>query len=253
MTIEVWLRMGLTALIVTAVVVLVATIVERFQARRPHQDDERLGIKITAAFTTYAVLIGFATLIAQQSYDDSMDALRTEVSAATSITRLAEALPPQNGQPVVDSLGLYVQADLNAWQTLGSPAATPEGTEHLNEVYQNVLDLPVQSGPMMSNAQAALLDALAELDRARMERQLVGRESPNFIWVMLFAGAIIVLSMATLLQFSSRRLRLITLIGMALLIVLALQTIRILSDPITGPIPIRPDPLAQVLSNSATQ
>ena len=86
-----------------------------------------------------------------------------------------------------------------------------------------------------------------------MERQLVSREAPNFIWVMLFAGAIIVLSMATLLQFSSRRLRLITLIGMALLIVLALQTIRILSDPITGPIPIRPDPMAQVLSNSVTQ
>ncbi len=247
MSIEVWLRTGIAVLVVAGLVVLVALIVERVQARRPHDDDERLGIKITAAFTTYAVLLGFAILFAQQSYDDSVDALRSEAAAATTIARIASALPNNTGDLVLESLDSYLKADVGAWNDLGSPAATAEGTRHLNVVYEQVMALQTVEGDSFSNAKAALLDALSELERARIEREVVGREAPPFIWVMLIVGATIVLTLGTFLQFASRRLRLFTLVSMAVLIVIALETIWILSNPLQGPLPIRPDPLVALL------
>ncbi len=247
MSIEVWLRTGVAVLIVSGLVTIVALFVERVQARRPHDDDERLGIKITAAFTTYAVLLGFAILFAQQSYDDSVDALRSEAAAATTIARIAVALPENSGAMVLDSLESYLKADVGAWNNLGSPVATAEGTRHLNAVYAQVMALPTSDDSGLLNAKAAMLDALSELERARIEREVVGREAPPFIWVMLIVGATIVLTLGTFLQFGSRRLRLFTLISMAVLIVIALETIWILSNPIQGPLPIRPDPLVSLL------
>jgi len=244
----VWLRMGLTLVVVIGLVVVVALLMERWQSRRPHDDDERLGIKITAAFTTYAVLLGFAILFAQQSYDDSVDALRSEAAAATTIARISAALPNESGAGVIASLESYLKADVGSWNDLGSPAATAEGTRHLNLVYQQVMNLQSEDGGAFLNAKAALLDALSDLERARIEREVVTREAPPFIWIMLIMGAAIVLSLGTLLQFGSRTLRLITLISMAALIVIALHTVWILSNPIQGPLPIQPDPLAHLLT-----
>lgn len=240
--------MGLTLVVVIGLVVVVALLMERWQSRRPHDDDERLGIKITAAFTTYAVLLGFAILFAQQSYDDSVDALRSEAAAATTIARISAALPNESGAGVIASLESYLKADVGSWNDLGSPAATAEGTRHLNLVYQQVMDLQSEDGGAFLNAKAALLDALSDLERARIEREVVTREAPPFIWIMLIMGAAIVLSLGTLLQFGSRTLRLITLISMAALIVIALHTVWILSNPIQGPLPIQPDPLAHLLT-----
>lgn len=248
MNLTIWIRMGLVILVVAGVVVVVALLVERLQARRPHEDDERLGIKITAAFTTYAVLLGFAILFAQQSYDDSVDALRSEASAATTIARIATALPNDSGAPVLASLESYLRADVGSWNDLGSPAATAEGTRHLNAVYQQVINLRTDNDDAFLDARAALLEALADLERARIEREVVTREAPSFIWIMLILGATIVLTLGTLLQFGSRRLRLVTLVSMAMLIVIALETIWILSNPVEGPLPIQPDPLAQLLT-----
>lgn len=247
MSVDVWIRTGIAILVVVGLVVAVALIVERLQARRPHEDDERLGIKITAAFTTYAVLLGFAILFAQQSYDDSVDALRSEAAAATTIARIASALPNNSGDAVLESLQSYLKADVGAWNDLGSPTATAEGTRHLNAVYEQVMALQAAGGDQYLNAKAALLDALSDLERARIEREVVGREAPPFIWVMLIVGATIVLTLGTFLQFGSRRLRLITLVSMAILIVIALETIWILSNPLQGPLPIRPDPLVGLL------
>jgi len=244
----VWLRMGLTLVVVIGLVLVVALLVERWQSRRPHDDDERLGIKITAAFTTYAVLLGFAILFAQQSYDDSVDALRSEAAAATTIARISAALPNESGAGVIASLESYLKADVGSWNDLGSPEATAEGTRHLNLVYQQVMNLQSEDGGAFLNAKAALLDALSDLERARIEREVVTREAPPFIWIMLIMGAAIVLSLGTLLQFGSRTLRLITLISMAALIVIALHTVWILSNPIQGPLPIQPDPLAHLLT-----
>jgi len=244
----VWLRMGLTLVVVIGLVLVVALLMERWQSRRPHDDDERLGIKITAAFTTYAVLLGFAILFAQQSYDDSVDALRSEAAAATTIARISAALPNESGAGVIASLESYLKADVGSWNDLGSPAATAEGTRHLNLVYQQVMNLQSEDGGAFLNAKAALLDALSDLERARIEREVVTREAPPFIWIMLIMGAAIVLSLGTLLQFGSRTLRLITLISMAALIVIALHTVWILSNPIQGPLPIQPDPLAHLLT-----
>jgi len=240
--------MGLTLVVVIGLVLVVALLVERWQSRRPHDDDERLGIKITAAFTTYAVLLGFAILFAQQSYDDSVDALRSEAAAATTIARISAALPNESGAGVIASLESYLKADVGSWNDLGSPAATAEGTRHLNLVYQQVMNLQSEDGGAFLNAKAALLDALSDLERARIEREVVTREAPPFIWIMLIMGAAIVLSLGTLLQFGSRTLRLITLISMAALIVIALHTVWILSNPIQGPLPIQPDPLAHLLT-----
>lgn len=248
MNVEIWIRMGVATVVVTGLVVLVAYLVERVQARRPHDDDERLGIKITAAFTTYAVLLGFAILFAQQSYDDSVDALRSEASAATTIARISSALPNDSGALVLASLESYLRADITSWNDLGSPAATSEGTRHLNTVYEQVIALPSMRDGSFIDAKAALLDALSDLEHARIEREVVTREAPKFIWVMLVIGATIVLSLGTLLQFGSRRLRYVTLVSMAMLIVIALETIWILSNPIEGPLPIQSDPLAQLLT-----
>ena len=239
----------LVVLVSCLVALAIAWIVERARAHRARTpDDDRVGVKIGAAFAVYGVLLGFAVVVAQQSYADSESAVRTEMGAVIATVNTALALPESQGEPIIEDMRKYLTAEIATWESLGEAGIK---TPSLAAIRQGYVDTQALSGsPDAAGAQTAIFATLAAVDESRADRILLfhARFSP-FTWALLLGGGLLVIAMMSLLHFDSKFLRMSLLFAMASLIGVALFTIWAFSQPFSGPIPISSDALAHVLSS----
>lgn len=227
----------------------IAWTIERVRARGTHTpDDDRVGVKIGAAFAVYGVVLGFAVVVAQQSYADSESAVRSEMGAVISTVNIALTLPPAQGEPVVADMRKYLETEIATWRDLGSSDIKTASTSAIRVAYQDTQAL--SADPTATAAQAAIFANLSAVDASRADRILLfhARFSP-FMWALLIGGGLLVIAMMSLLHFDSRVLRLGLLFGMASLIGVALFTTWAFSQPFSGPIPISSAALAHVLAS----
>ena len=240
----------LGVVVVSCLVALaVAGIVERVRARGARNpDDDRVGVKIGAAFAVYGVVLGFAVVVAQQSYADSEAAVRSEMGAVIATVNTALALPSAQGGPIIDDMRSYLGAEIATWQDLGAAGIKSGSLSAIRHAYADTQVL--SASPAASAAQAAIFANLSAIDASRADRILLfhGRFSP-FMWALLLGGGLLVIAMMSLLHFDSRILRLGLLFGMASLIGVALFTTWAFSQPFSGPIPISSASLAHVLES----
>lgn len=230
------------------VALAISWIVDRARARRGHTpDDDRVGVKIGAAFAVYGVVLGFAVVVAQQSYADSETAVRSEMGAVISTVNTALALPPEQGTPIVEDMRTYLAAEIATWEELGKAGIATASLTSIRQAYTDTQAL--SASPDLAAAQAALFANLATVDASRADRILLfhSRFSP-FMWALLLGGGLLVIAMMSLLHFDSRLLRLGLLFAMASLIGVALFTTWAFSQPFSGPFPISSDSLTHVLS-----
>ena len=231
------------------VALLIAWIVERVRARSSHKpDDDRVGVKIGAAFAVYGVILGFAVVVAQQSYADSESAVRSEMGAVIATVNIASALPSTQGEPIVQDMRNYLKAEIASWEDLGSSDISTVSTDAIRVAYDDTQGL--SSNPGAAAAQAAIFTNLSAVDASRADRVLLfhTRFSP-FMWALLIGGGLMVIAMMSLLHFDSRVLRLGLIFAMASLIGIALFTTWAFSQPFSGPIPISSGALAHVLAS----
>ena len=211
-------------------------------------DHEQIGIKIAATFGLYGIILGFAVVVSQQTYTDAQDSLRAEAGAANTVVEIAQVLPSAEGQPILHSLANFLQADISGWDSIIEPSTEDTGRSPMEAVFFQIQKL--SASPADSAAQLSLFTSLSEVSSARTIRFLVAQHStPVFTWVLLIGGEILVIAMAALLEFDSRRLRYVLLTGMTGLMTLALFTIWALSSPYSGPVQISSEPLAHVLAS----
>ena len=233
-----------------AIALAISWVVDRVRARRAHPpDDDRVGVKIGAAFAVYGVVLGFAVVMAQQSYADSESAVRSEMGAVISTVNTALALPPEQGEPIVADMRSYLEAEIASWGELGQAGMRTPSLAAIRQAYADTQAL--SAFPDAAVAQAAVFANLSAVDASRADRMLLfhARFSP-FMWALLLGGGLLVIAMMSVLHFDSKALRLGLLCGMASLIGVALFTIWAFSQPFSGPIPISSDSLAHVLENS---
>jgi hypothetical protein len=231
------------------VALAIAWTVERVRAREAHTpDDDRVGVKIGAAFAVYGVILGFAVVVAQQSYADSESAVRSEMGAVISTVNISLALPPAQGGPIVADMRTYLESEIASWQDLGSADIKTASTPAIRVAYRHAQAL--SADPTASAAQAAIFANLAAVDSSRADRVLLfhARFSP-FMWALLIGGGLLVIAMMSLLHFDSKILRLGLLFAMASLIGVALFTTWAFSQPFSGPIPISSGALEHVLGS----
>ena len=244
-----WYQLAATVLAITLVTYVVVKVIDRFRRDHAHEvDDDRTGVKIGAAFAVYGVLLGFSVVAAQQTYTDAEYSLRSEMGATMAVLHIAKALPPQEGQPILDSLGNYLRAEIKNWSALSEEEGDSESLRDLRDVFTNVQALSGDRGT--SAAQQQLFASLADVDAGRANRLMVVQDTTSvLIWVLLLGGAVLVIAMASLLNFESPRLRYLLLISMAVLIGVSLFTFWALSTPFSGPVPIDSEPLSRVLAH----
>lgn len=234
---------AVSCLIALAIAWLVDRVREH-NSRTP--DDDGVGIKIGAAFAVYGVILGFAVVVAQQSYADSEAAVRSEMGAVISTVNVASALPQQQGAPIIADMRTYLEAEIASWQDLGDADIKTASLAAMRKAYQDTQAL--SAFPDSAVAEAALYSDLSAVDASRADRVLLfhTRFSP-FMWALLLGGGLLVVAMMSLLHFESKILRLGLLLGMASLIGVALFTTWAFAQPFSGPIPISPGALEHVL------
>jgi hypothetical protein len=227
----------------------IAWIVDRVRERHDHTpDDDRVGVKIGAAFAVYGVILGFAVVVAQQSYADSEAAVRSEMGAVISTVNVASALPPSQGGPIVADMRTYLEAEIASWDALGDAQINSTSLTAIRQAYVDTEALT--AAPSAAVPQAAIFANLAAVDAGRADRILLfhARFSP-FMWALLLGGGLLVIAMMSLLHFDSKLLRVCLLLAMASLIGVALFTTWAFSQPFSGPISISPGALQHVLSS----
>lgn len=244
-----WIEFLAVVVGAAAMAYVIIRLVDRVRGPQPPKDDDdRTGVKIGAAFGVYGIILGFAVVAAQQSYADAEYALRGEMGAVMSVIHVAQSLPTAQGQPILDNLDHYLNSEISEWSHLSQDDFESPSLQSLRELYANVQDLSVDARAAVPQAQ--LLTSLAAVDTGRANRMLVNSDGTTvFMWILLIGGAMLVISMASLLSFESTRLRTLLIVGMAVLIGVALFAFWSLSSPFSGPIPIDNAPLQQVLQH----
>ena len=146
------------------------------------KDREQVGIKIAATFGLYGIILGFAVVVAQQTYTDAQDSLRAEAGAANTAVAIAHVLPSAEGQPILESMAAYLTADILGWGTLADSTVSDTGRASLDDVFQQVENL--STAPREAGAQQSLFNSLGEVDSARTVRVLVAPVVVNLSGVM---------------------------------------------------------------------
>lgn len=243
-----WIQLIGVVLLACAVTLAIVWLVDRLRGEHGAvSDDDRVGVKIGAAFGVYGIILGFAVVIAQQTYTDAAHSLQNEMGAVVSVVNMAHALPDGQGEPILLATRAYLESEVASWNSVDQQLQVDSpSVAALRRVYEGVQALSINPGD--AAAQSAMFQALTQVDSGRMSRIRFDQTSSTmFMWLLLVGGAIIVTAMAALLRFESRRLRLLLLLSMSCLIAIAVFTTWAFSSPFGGPVPIDSQPLEHVL------
>ena len=224
----------------------VTALVDLVLARKfDDSDDDRAGVKIGAAYAIYGIIIGMAVVSAQGTYDDAQQSLRLEAGTIISSYQIAQALPDEEGKPVLEAFNAYVVADLASWPSLASGDVDLTVPIAMRAVYDAVQSLSAYDDA--SNAQSTLMSALQTIDQSRANRTFDAQKRlPGLLWALLIVGGIVVIAMAAFLRFKDWRLRFGMILATSVLIALGLITIWALSNPYSSTTGISTTPMDYV-------
>lgn len=244
---------------ITALASVVAAVAGALVARR-YVAVETLEAHLPAAGAVYAtlgvlyaVILGQIVVAAWDRYSAAESAVSDEVGALFSLIRLADALPPEEGEPLRQAAFAYGSAVIDIeWQAMAQrDAPSPQAAQALATMYRAYGK--VAAGPDGANPiVAASLAELDSLDDARGNRLLASISSiPPLMWGVLIVGGVVTVTFTYLFSVSSRTVHLLMVAAVAGTLALLLALVEGLNEPFREPMAIAPEGFASILDHAA--
>jgi hypothetical protein len=197
----------------------------------------------------YAVMLAFVTVTVWQEYDGSQQRLAVEGSAAGDIWRTAAGVSTTTSQALRSEIVSYAQVLIaDEWPLMRRGLSSPRAEERLATLYAIAARFrPASEGE--SNAQMALLAAIANLHDARRHRLLDNDSGvAPFQWAVLLIGSIAVFCYSYLFGMSNVRAHLMMVALLAVVIASMFVLIFELDYPFRGDLAIVPRPIVEFLT-----
>jgi hypothetical protein len=224
-----------------------ALIRRRVALERLTVNNEVAGFKFAAVAVLYAVLVGFAIIMAWERFADGEVAVAQEAGAAATVYRLAAGAEPE-AIAVRRAMDNYLELAIDRdWPQMAVERGSLEVTRALDAVYAAVVRF-AQSG---SRPAAVLVEIFRQTDtltQARRSRlHLAIGIVPGMLWTVLMLGG--VLTVGFTLFFGTENLRAQVLMTgiLSLVVFMSLWVIISIDHPFTGPVHIANEPLRAVL------
>jgi hypothetical protein len=215
-------------------------------------NNEVAGLKFAVAGVLYAVLLGFVVIAVWDNYQNTETAVRNEAKAVLDLRELSYALSNNAGVGVRESLTQYADSvETNEWATMARGYPSPKTADAFAHLTEAVLALK----PLDAKGLALYQDALrliAVIQDNRSERLDSANGSvPPIIWLVLIAGAMIVLGYPAFFGTPSAGAQMLMTAAVAALVALALLPALLLDYPFTGEVQISSEPFAEALTQVA--
>jgi Protein of unknown function (DUF4239) len=244
------LLVGMMTLVAMAGVVLVR---RRIGLHRLRPNNEVAGFLFAAVSVIYAVLLGFAVLIAWEKFSEAENAVAQEAAAAATLYRLGEGIEGDAGAAFRSSLSRYLSAAISEdWPAMKDGEKSNTVTLALNDAYRRLLTFAPGDG----RGAALFAEALHQLDVITQSRRtrlvLAPGIIPRVLWFVLSGGATVTIGFA--LFFGSENLATqVMMTGiLSFLILSGLLIITAIDRPFAGPVRVHPEALSAVLRDFTT-
>lgn len=196
----------------------------------------------------YGILLAFAVVVVWEGFDRAREDASREANAGADLYRLVGALPTPTGPEIQAAMIEYFRSVSAAeFPAMDRGEESPETEAKLHQIWRAVTGFrPTDDGER--NLHLTALQRLSEMsDQRRLRLTASKHEMPITIWVVLIAGALIVIAFANFFGLRFPRSKALLLIGLSGIIALVLATIWGLDHPFSGEPRVRPDDFQLVL------
>lgn len=211
-------------------------------------NNEVAGFMYATMGVTYAVLLGFTAVVVWERFSDAGETTIKEGAAIVATYRLASGFEPAAAKALDDSLSTYVHSVIDEdWPAMASGELSQAATAKLTAVFAAAIAIPAASprDAVLMQEVLAQLDTITEARRSRLE--LADGIVPNVIWVVLVAGALIVLGFTFFFSAPNVWVQALMTAFLALLIFLTLYVAMVIDHPFSGAVSVSPELFARVL------
>lgn len=214
-------------------------------------NNEVAGFKFAAVAVLYAVLVGFAIIMAWERFADGESTVAKEAGAAANIYRLASGAEPE-AIAVRRALDNYLELAIERdWPQMALESGSVDVTRALDAVYAAVVRL-ARGG---SQPNAVLVDILRQIDgltdaRRNLLHLAIGI-IPGMMWLVLVLGGCLTVGFTFFFGTENLRAQVLMTGVLSIVVFMSLWVIISIDYPFTGPVHIDSAPLRGVLEEFA--
>jgi hypothetical protein len=171
---------------------------------RSDGDNDVKGVFFSAVAVLYAVVLAFVVVSVWSDFSDAENATQAEATRASALLRDATAFPADDRQRVRRRVLGYVRVVTDdEWRTLSSGRPSPAAIRAYDALWSEYATLrpPEREAETMYRESIARLNELGE---NRELRVIASRATvPTPMWILLIAGAVVVVAFAYLFRLES--------------------------------------------------
>jgi hypothetical protein len=203
------------------------------ERRRAHND--LIGWQLSVLGTTYAVIVGFMLYTVWIDFGTAELNADAEANSVLNLYRLADGLPPQQGEKIKSLTRAYGDAVADhEWDEMAHNAIPTETREIARELWLTLMQSKGGSPTEITAEDHALyeLSALAGYRRIRMVES--ASRLPGVLWWVLLVGGVVTVASTCMFGASNGALHVIQVGAFTLLIALVLAAIADINRPFQG-------------------
>ncbi|MBV9020794.1 MAG: DUF4239 domain-containing protein [Chloroflexi bacterium] len=209
--------------------------------------NESIGFIFATVSVVYAVLLGFLVIYVWEAFGAADHAVSQEAAAIVVTARYSASFPEPIRGIMHDRLRHYTELVINdEWpmmqQTGGDHFGSVEGSQDLQAMF-NVIQQKLPQTAVTANA----LNSLSTLSQDRLFRLQSATSIPDYFWLVLLAGGMVVVYLGMILEIENARLHLVLTGLLVSIIAMSLWLIAIINNPFAGDLQVSTDSLQYAL------
>lgn len=199
--------------------------------------------------TIYTVLLAFVVVIVWQQFTDAGSEVVAEATRLSNILRDSQVMEADDHASMQRAIGDYIRlTSTREWESMSEGrGADPQANAAYHRIWDTAYTMNPQ-GVVQESFYQEMIGRMNELGTARRTRLLSAQASvPQLLWLLLIAGAGVVIVLSYYLPHGAKRGSTFALSSTSCVIALTLFLIFVMDHPYTGNFSVDPAPLTELL------
>jgi hypothetical protein len=238
-------------LILWGVLALAAALALVVHRRRRQDEGPEFGSALSFVGASYGLLLGLLVSFAVGHYNDVRSQAQMEASSFVSLYDAVAVYPPATRDPVRHQVFCYMRSIIyDDWPSMeqGNQLQAPRTLRLGDELRASLQSLPT-NGSTQSTAYGRAASTIADADQSRQRLLfLTAPEIPTALWVVIYAGAFLVLFLLALHYATRPPGRPWALGATIVLMTVVVGVLAALDQPFTVGVQVHPDQMQQAVN-----
>jgi Protein of unknown function (DUF4239) len=196
--------------------------------------NDSIGFIFATVSVMYAVLLGFLVIFVWEAYGTADTTVAHEAAAIAVNARYSESFPEPVRSIVLERLHDYTEQVINVeWPMMAQSEGVDFGSAQAANDLQTMFNVMQQQLPQNA-VTANALSNLGTLSQDRALRLQTATTIPDYFWIVLIGGSIIVTFSGMILEIENAGLHLVLMALLVSSLAMSLWLIAIINNPYSG-------------------